>query len=493
MGMFVATLVTMVLAAANAPQPRPAPARAPRGPTLSGIASRALSTLLGVYYNGGGKWRACNGSGCPSANIDWGDDSLTFALALRESETHAAHILPVLSSLTATAPTYPAPCQQVSGCTTLSDRPSWDAVAAADEYLATNDPTALSKSEAAFEFVAGSHAYALGACPTVPYQKAGGGDTDVKTLETEGNLIKAALLLYRATHDSSYLAFATSAYEAARTYFLDPSIPLYTTYVFDNGSNCAQLPHRFFASVNGNMIWAGVELYQDTGQTSYLDDATATAREVSSGLSDARGIFADLQAENDVVEPLVEGMDALAVRGQGFARTWLLHNAAAAASSRTSDGSFGRFFDGPPPTTTVTIWQTNGGIALEFAAASLDPGKVVQTDHPWQHAKQFNRDISSLPASIGFHGSGITVFGTLGEQCCVRGHAEVLVDGQQTLDWSGIWQNKSSANMTIPETIMFSWRWPSAGHHRVSFLPGIYNPKEGGSFLHLDTYEVIPG
>ncbi len=491
MGMFLAAMLSMVLSAAHAPAPAPARVVPTRGPTVAGVARQAEATLLGVYYDGSGQWRACNNAGCHAANLDWGDDSMTFTLALRESETHSPQLLAALHALSATAPSYPAPCQQAAGCSSLSDTPSWDAIAAADEYQATNDPTALSKAEAAFNFVAGSHAYALGACPSIPYQKAGGGDTDLKTLETQANLLKAALLLYRETHDSTYLTFASSAYQAARTYFLDPNVPLYTTYVFDDGNNCVQLPQRFFASVNGDMIWAGVELYQDTGQTSYLDDATTTARAVSSGLSDGRGIFADLQAENDVVEPLVEGMDALAERGQGFARSWLLKNAAAAIATRTADGSYGRFFDGPPPRATVTIWQTNGGLALEFAAAALDPRMVVKADRAWAGANYVGQQTSSLPASISFHGSGVTVFGTLGEHCCVHGHARVVIDGNETLNETGIWQNKSSDNMAIPSTILFSWRWPRSGQHRLQFLPGVTNPKEGGSFLHVVGYEVI--
>ena len=141
-------------------------------------------------------------------------------------------------------------------------------------------------------------------------------------------------------------------------------MPLYTVYVLRRRPRCTQLPHRFFASVNGDMIWSGAELAKDTGQSGL---PRAGARDRASrrlDLIDRRGVFADLQAENDVVEPLVEAMARLAQGGQAFARAWILRNAAAALSARTADGSFGRFFDGPPPRTTVTAWQTNGGLAL---------------------------------------------------------------------------------------------------------------------------------
>jgi len=490
---YLAVLTTMLLAAVQ-PQPQPTPTATPAragGTPLSAIANRATSTLLHVYYAGGGLWRACDVSGCHKANVDWGDDSLTFALALRQAATHDSSLLPVLKDLTATAPTYPAPCASVSGCSLLSDKPAWDSVALAEEYLATGDSTALSKSQAAFNVVAGSHVYDRGACPSIPYQKAGGGDTHFKTLESQANLVKAALLLYHATQDSNYLRFAVSGYNAARTYFLDPRLSLYSVYVQDSGGTCSQLPRRFFASVNGEMIWAGAELAQDTGDTTYLDQAIQTGEAVSRTLSDARGVFADLQAENDVVEPLVEGMLSLASRDQGFARNWLIKNAAAAVSARTRDGSYGRFFDGPPPPGTVTAWQTNGGLALEIAAASIDPGGTVGSTHAWKGVKLTSRQIGSLPAAFAFRGAGIALIGTLGENCCTRGHARVLVDGRETADQTGIWQNKSSANLRIPDTIMFAWRWPKPGRHRLRFLPGIPNAKEGGSFLHLQAYELL--
>jgi hypothetical protein len=242
---------------------------------------------------------------------------------------------------------------------------------------------------------------------------------------------------------------ALAGYEAARAYFLDPRVALYSVYLFDDGRGCRELPHRFFASVNGDMIWSGLELYRDTGQSAYLDQATATAAAVERDLSDDRGVFVDLQAENDVVEPLVEAMDALARTGQGAARHWLLSNAGAALSARTAGGSYG-LFDGPPPATTVTAWQTNGRLAL-----------------------------------------GIALLGTLGERYCERGHSRVLVDGRETFDRSGIWQNKSSVRRSIAGTVPFAWRWRTPGRHTLTFLPGSENQEEGGPFLHLAGYRVL--
>jgi hypothetical protein len=413
-------------------------------------------------------------------------------LALRHATTHDATLLAPLRALTASAPTYPAPCASPDGCESWSDVPEWDAIALADEYQATGDPTALAKARAAFAFVEQSGAYGGGACPSVHYQQPGGRDNQLKTLETDGNAVKAALLLYRATREPAYLASARTRYDTIRSYFLDRKLPLYTTYVFDDGTACRQAPRRFFASVNGDMIWSGVELARVTGTRAYLDQAVATARAVDSRLADGRGVFADLQAENDIVEPLVEGMYALALRGQAFARAWILGNAAAALSARAPDGSFGRFFDGPPPAATVTIWQTNGGLALEVAAAALGPAMQVATAPAWSAARRVVHEVASTPATLTFRGSGIALLGTLGEQCCEAGHARLLVDGRETADHTGIWQNKSSSGRSIPDTVLFVWRWPVAGRHTLTFESGIANGKEGGPFLHLTGYLALP-
>jgi hypothetical protein len=464
---------------------------ASRGATFRVSARRAEATLLRVYYAGGADWRKCNASTCTTGDRDWGVDSLTYSLALRFRVSRDGRLLAPLRALARTAPMYPAPCTSGSTCSSWSDVPEWDAIALVDEYAATGDQEALTKAKAAFAFVDQSGVYALGACPQIDYQQPGGGTNQLKTLETDSNLIKAALLLYRATDVPAYLAAGRARYDAARAYFFDPNANLYTVYVFDDGKACVQLPHRFFASVNGNMIWNGVELFRDTGVRSYLDQAVATAKAVALDLNDGRGIFADLQAENDIVEPLVEGMDALAHQHQTFARGWILRNAAAALSAQAPDGSFGRFFDGPAPETTVTAWQTNGGLALQIAAASLAPNSLIPTTRAWAGAVLVRHEISTMPATLEFHGSGIALLGTLGEQCCEAGHARVLIDGHETFDATGIWQNKSSLGQSINDTVLFAWRWRSAGAHSLTFEPGTANGKEGGSFLHLQAFELL--
>src|SRR5207237_3924541 len=168
-------------------------------------------------------------------------------------------LAPTMRALTATAPSYPSPCAALP-CGAGSDVPEWDSIAASREYEVTRDPQALAKAVAAFRFVENARVFALGACPRIRYQQPAGGNNRLKTLETDANAIKAALLLYRATGSRSYLDSAAERYSAVRQFFLDVQVPLYSVYVFDDGQACTQLPHRFFASVNGDMIWNGLEL-----------------------------------------------------------------------------------------------------------------------------------------------------------------------------------------------------------------------------------------
>jgi hypothetical protein len=461
-----------------------------RTSTFAAARAVAVSTLLHVYYGGEGAWRLCDRAGCPEARTDWGVDSLTYTLYLDWRSTHDPRVPPVMSALVRSAPTYGAPCR-LPGCQSWSDVPEWDAIAALREYAVLHDPQALAHAEAAYAFVQAGDAFALGACPDVDYQQPSGGANELKTLETDGNAIKAGLLLYEATNDVQYLEQAEARYAAVRAHFLEPDVPLYSVYVFDDRSACRRLPHRFFASVNGDMTWSGVELWRLTGRRAYLDDALATGRAVAARLSDPAGVFADLQAENDVVEPLVEAMDSLATEADApFARAWILTNAAAALGARTPDGSFGRFFDGPAPTTTVTAWQTNGGLALEIAAGALDPRGVAPTAPRWTAARTVVRAVAD-GGTLSFDGSGIALYGTLGEHCCEAGHARVLVDGRETFDHTGVWQDKSSLGVAIPGTVLFVWRWHAGGRHTLSFPPGVPNGKEGGSFLHISRYLVV--
>jgi hypothetical protein len=379
--------------------------------------------------------------------------------------SHDPRIARKLSELVATSPRYGSPCS-TQPCADWSDTPAWDAVASMREYDVLHDQRALENAKAALRYAQESQAFALGACPSIPSQHPPQDRKRVKTLETTANAVKADLLVYEATHDESYLRAARDGYAAARHYYLDSRLSLYTVHVFDDGQTCAQQPGRYFASVNGDMIWNGVELGRITGERQFNDEAIATARAVDSSLSDDRGIFANVQGENDVAEPLVEAMLLLAQTDGAFARNWIVRNASAALSARGKDGSFSRYFDGPAQSET-SIWETNGGFALQVAAAILAPRQVAVAE-PWDARSDASFTVSSLPATIEVDGSGVALVGTIGEHC-EQGHVRVLIDGVETTDRTGLWQNST---MPAGESVLFAWRWSQPGHHTIVLEPG---------------------
>jgi hypothetical protein len=398
----------------------------------------------------------------------------------------------MMAQLDANGPTY-GTCT-ASSCPSWSDVPLWDSIAASHEHLVLGTGNTLQRAQEAFDYVDTATQFALGACPDIDYQLPGGSTNQLKTLESDSNYIKAALLLYQITGTGTYLTKAQAKYASARQYFLDPMVALYTVYVIDDGQSCTQVPRRFYASVNGNMIWNGIALAAATGETSYLDDAVATAQAVNQDLADASGVYADLQTDDDVVEPLIEGMYQLSMQpGQSFAANWLQTNATAMAAALAPDGVYGRFFDGPAPPAQSTEWQANGGLALAFVAGGLWPEQVATSNAgAWLSAVSVADDLPTLPCSIQFTGRAIAVFGTLGEQSYQLGQASVFIDGVQTFDQTGIHQNESNAFGPAPNSILFAWRWPTSGPHTLSFQAGPSDPKDGGPFLHVQGYSYVP-
>ena len=482
----LATLVA-VLGCSSGPAPAPPPS------TFQQTSDAALQTLQNVFYQDG-SWELCVPTACGVLaydDFDWGADSLTAALYLRWSLDEDASIPAMMTELDANGPTYGS-CT-VASCPSWSDVPLWDSIAASHEHLVTGSSRTLQRAGGAFAYVDTATQFALGACPDIDYQLPAGGDNMLKTLETDSNYIKAALLLDQLTNDTTYLDKAVAKYASARQYFLDPAVPLYTVYVIDDGQSCTQVPRRFYASVNGNMIWSGVALAAATGKASYLDDAVATAQAVTQDLSDAAGVYADLQTDDDVVEPLIEGMYQLAQQGQTFAGDWLRTNAQAMAAARAPDGVYGRFFDGPAPTAQIIEWQANGALALAFVAGSLWPTDPATSGaNAWKNAVYVADDLPALPSSIQFTGQAIAVYGTLGEQSYQLGQALVSVDGVATFDQTGIHQNESNAFGPVPDSILFAWRWPTSGAHTLSFQAGPSDPKDGGPFLHVQGYSYVP-
>ncbi|HTJ24990.1 MAG TPA: hypothetical protein VMA36_02395 [Candidatus Limnocylindria bacterium] len=496
MRILAVVLVLIVLAAA--------PGSAPPA-TFARLGDDAVATLRRAWYVPGGGWRGCAAPRCGASASDWGADSLTGVLDERWLLTRDAALVPWVHALLALAPDH------LHDRGMLSDVPLWDAVSAVRAYDVTRDPGALQLAEDDYAYVANEPSFTRGACAGIDYQypqrdagpRAGGG---LKTLESDANRVLAAALLAARAGDPrarrAYLADARYRYALIRARFRDPRVGLYTVYAFDTGGACTIVPRRFFASVNGVMISAALALADASGDPRYVREARATARAVRA-LDDDRGVFADLQAENDVAAPLVFAMVELARRGDAFARAWILRNAAAAAHARRADGSYARFFDGPPPGdgATVTAFQTAGGFALLVAAASFAPGDGPERDDPWPTAARREVDVRVPPSgAFAFVGSGIALVGTLGERCipayrgdpmCEGGHAHVLLDGRAMTDRTGIWQGKTLTGAQ-PGTVLFAWRWPRAARHVLRFVGGEPNAKEGGPYLHLSGATTLP-
>jgi hypothetical protein len=466
-------------------------------PTFSQLADDAVATIMHHWYIDGSRFREC--SDCATwTSADWGADSLVEVLYERWLLTRDPAVAATFARIVAGEPG-----NTLGG---FSDVPMWDAVAAIRAYDVTHDPRALDQAEREYDALAESKQYALEPCRAFDAQIRDGGGRGLRTLETDSNRILAAVSIAQRTTDADRrqrtLSDAVGLYAAVRTAFLDRQLPLYTVYLFPAGDRCVQLPQRqFFASVNGRMIEAGLALAAATHGARYADDARATARAVDR-LSDARGIFVDQQAQNDIVEPLVVAMLALARNGDANARDWIVRNALAAASARAADGSYARFFDGPPPPAgaTVSFFETNGGLGLMVAAAAFAPNRRPVPDG-WANAQARAVSITTAPARYEFRGSGIALIGALPRKgdpaCrpltvgnCEGGRVGVRVDGRRPADEIGIWQGK--ALVASDATVLFAWRWPRSGHHVVDLDPVAFNPKQGGTAVAIRQAVILP-
>jgi len=141
----------------------------------------------------------------------------------------------------------------------------------------------------------------------------------------------------------------------------------------------------------------------------------------------------------------------------------------------------------------VTAWQGSGGLALAQVAAALDPQGRPTDPRFWAGASfvRNNLAMSNSPVSFSFTGRAVAIIGTIGEHCCTDGHAQVFIDGTQTFDQTGIWQNKSSSGRPLPDSVLFAWRWPRPGQHTIEIGPAAANAKQGGSFFHMTGYYVV--
>jgi len=65
------------------------------------------------------------------------------------------------------------------------------------------------------------------------------------------------------------------------------------------------------------------------------------------------------------------------------------------------------------------------------------------------------------------------------------------LDGVETFDWRGVWQNKLNTELVMPGSVLFAWAWAKPGAHRIEFLPGEPNGKEGGPFINVRGYLIV--
>ncbi len=297
------------------------------GSTFALAGTLATDTLLKRFSTGRGSWALCSPSLCGSADQDWGADSLTYTLALRERTRPAPALLRTLAQLALAAPRYPAACSGRS-CVGWSDVPSGmrsPSRASTRPHTSRGPsrrrrrPSRSSRTRPCTRAVR-----ALRSGTSSPTEAA----NDLKTLETDGNAIKAALLLY--------------ARAARRRIPRDRRAPLCggpkllsrprgrrstPTYVFDNGAHCAQLPHRFFASGNGNMIWNGVRALTASRVEQRLPGRGDCRRRVRSRSTSSTAAASLLTSRPRTTSSsrLSRRMDVLAAEAHGgFARHWIL-------------------------------------------------------------------------------------------------------------------------------------------------------------------------
>ena len=67
----------------------------------------------------------------------------------------------------------------------------------------------------------------------------------------------------------------------------------------------------------------------------------------------------------------------------------------------------------------------------------------------------------------------------------------MYIDGAQTFDQTGIWQNKSPAGVPLPRSVLFAWRWPGPGRHTIEMGPALADAKQGGTYFHMTGYYVV--
>jgi|SRR5579884_1168805 len=164
------------------------------------------------------------------------------------------------------------------------DDNAWIGLALIDAAALLRDRTLLEKAREVFSPIeAGWDSNPTDPCPGGVYWIRSAKNHERATVSTANGALIAALL-YRRTHVPAYLGWARRAYRWTRQCLATP-----TGLVADHIDSTGTIDTHTWSYNQGAMIAAGVALYLDTGDRSYLDDARATADAELASLQDPLG------------------------------------------------------------------------------------------------------------------------------------------------------------------------------------------------------------
>ncbi|HTT88962.1 MAG TPA: glycoside hydrolase family 76 protein [Acidimicrobiales bacterium] len=158
-----------------------------------------------------------------------------------------------------------------TGGTTFYDDNAWVTLDLLYAYKLTGNKAALTTAENEFHYVvSGWDTTTTDACPGGVFWEDTAGSP--RNTVSNGPNAEAGLLIYQATGDNYYLTWAEQMYNWVRTCLLAPSGMYY-----DHLDSAGTVNTALWSYNQGTMIGAGVLLYDITGQSSYLQQATQTA------------------------------------------------------------------------------------------------------------------------------------------------------------------------------------------------------------------------
>jgi hypothetical protein len=189
---------------------------------------------------------------------------LTNAVPVAVASTEALQSLPHYTATVASAGV---------GGTSFYDDNDWVGIELVRMYELTHAeaPLALAEQIMSFE-MAGWARNEQAPCPGgIPHSDDP--EDEARSTISTAPAAELAVQLYRDTTDAAYLAFAETAYAWVRRCLLSPE-GLYADHLEEDGETDPEL----WSYTQGTMIGAGALLYQATGDSTYLEQAAATAR-----------------------------------------------------------------------------------------------------------------------------------------------------------------------------------------------------------------------